>query len=103
MTELDDKLLKLKNELYSDPAVVEYFRLKKLIESDESLNLLDKEIKELQRKVCSEVHESRDSKDADKLNELLQKFNSNPVIINYNKLYLEVKDLLKEISDTLEK
>ncbi len=103
MTELEDKLLKLKKELYSDPTVMEYFRLKKLIESDESLNILDKEIKELQRKVCSEIHQSKNTEDAKRLNTLLQKFNSNPVIINYNKLYLEVKDLLREISETLEK
>ncbi len=103
MTELDNKLITLKDELYSEPVVKEYFRLKSLISNDKALMLLDENIKKLQRDICNNIHSDVNTNDSKKLALMLEEFNSNPVIINYNKIELEVRDLLEEISKILEK
>lgn len=103
MNKVNDALLDVKNELYSDPIVQEYFRLLNLIKNDEYLTKLDKEMREHQKKMCENMnddeiyHQEKDAYEAS-LNEL----KNNPLYLNFKTVEEEVINLLNEVKDTLQ-
>lgn len=98
MNEVEKKLEIVKDELYSNPLVLEYFRLKKAIEDDEELMELDKKIRTLQKELCyKNKKENIDNNES--YVALKARFDNNPLVINYNKVKEEVLNLLNEIKE----
>lgn len=82
----------LKEEILKEPLIVEYFRIKHLVESNEEINSLKRDI------ALAKAHQE------DKLHkELLVKYNSHPLVVNYNTLKEEVNEYLSEISKIVNK
>jgi len=82
----------LKEEILKDPLIVEYFRIKRLVESNEEINALKRDIA-----LAKAHHEDEFHK------ELLAKYNSHPLVVNYNTLKEEVNEYLSEISKIVNK
>ncbi len=101
MDELSQKLLDLKEELYSNPLVVEYFHLKKAIEDDPELSALDSDIRKLQKELCFK-NKRKNIEDDKALKQLKEKFDSHPLVIDYIKVKEELFILLNEIKEELE-
>ena len=98
MNEVEKKLDIVKDELYSNPLVLEYFRLKKAIEEDKDLMDLDKKIRTLQKELCyKNKKENIDNNEA--YLALKNRFDNHPLVINYNKVKEEVLNLLNEIKE----
>ena len=83
-TEISEKIAEL-------PEAKEYLRLKKIIDEDEEIKNLQKEIVSLQHK--GEIA---------KADELLKKLNAMPIVINFKEIRGQVADTLKVISNILE-
>lgn len=82
----------LKEEILKEPLIIEYLRVKQIVESDIEINSLKKEI------ALAKIHND------DKTHkELLNKYNSHPLIANYNVLKEEVNNYLSEISKIVNK
>ena len=82
----------LKAEIEKDPLIVEYRRVKSLVDSNEEIESLKKEI------ALAKVHKN------DKLHkELLDKYHNHPLIVNYEYLKEEVTGYLSEISKIVNK
>ena len=73
------------------PEAKEYLRLKKIIDEDE-------EIKNLQKEIVSLQHEGEKAK----ADELLKKLNAMPIVINFEEIRGQLADTLKVISNILE-
>ena len=73
------------------PEAQEYLKLKKIIEEDEEIQSLQKEIISLQNKG-----------EKAKADELLKKLNSIPVVVNFEQIRGQLADTLKVISNILE-
>ena len=80
----------LKNELNSLPLFQEYKRVKELIDNSDELNSLKAEI-------------AKSIDDKERHNELLNKYNSNQLIIDFKELEKEVSTYLKEICEIINK
>jgi len=103
MSDIDVKLAKVKGVLYSDPIFVEYFRLKDMIEHDEELLNLEKEVRLHQKKMCENI----DNDEIYFLEKELydtssSQLKNNPLVINFNLVKDEVVKLLKEVKEYLE-
>ena len=83
-TEISEKIAKL-------PEAKEYLRLKKIIDEDEEIKALQKEIISLQNKG-----------EKAKADELFKKLNSMPIVINFQEIRGQLADTLKVISNILE-
>ena len=80
----------LKEELDNLPLFQEYKRIYELVSSNEELNELHKEICKVSKTSDTKRHQ-----------ELLDRYNSHPLIVNKRELEAEVKDYLSEISDII--
>lgn len=80
----------LKKEIDSLPLFQEYKRIRELVDKSD-------EIKELKVEIAKSVN------DKEKHKELLNRYNSHPLIVNLNELEIEVRDYLKEITDIINK
>ena len=80
----------LKNEIDALPLFQEYKRIKELV--DNSI-----ELKELKQEIA------RNSTNLGLKKELIEKYNSHPLVVNYNELKNEVKDYLYEICEIINK
>lgn len=103
MKSVEEALLDVKEELYKDPLIQEYFRLKSIIENDKNLTLLDKEVREHQKKMCEnmsneEIYLKEKALYEKKNEELL----SNPIYQNYQSVKEEVVSLLNQIKESLQ-
>ncbi len=98
MNEVEKKLEIVKDELYSNPLVLEYFRLKKSIEEDKELMELDKKIRTLQKELCYKNNKENIDNNESYM-ALKARFDNHPLVINYNKVKEEVFDLLNEIEE----
>ena len=98
MDNLDNALFSLKEELYSLPLIKEFLKIKQEINDNERLSNLDKDIKRLQHLSCK----NNDKVAKEKYLKLKEEFDNDPLIVNYQILYEEVNNLLKEIKQILE-
>ena len=80
----------LKKEIDSLPLFQEYKRIRELVDNSD-------EIKELKAEIAKSVN------DKEKHKELLNRYNTHPLIVNLNELEIEVRDYLKEITDIINK
>ena len=98
MDNLDNALFSLKEELYSLPLIKEFLKIKQEINDNERLSNLDKNIKRLQH----QSYKNNDKAAKEKYLKLKEEFDNDPLVVNYQILYEEVNDLLKEIKQILE-
>ena len=82
----------LKEEILKEPLIVEYLRVKELVEKDDEINSLKKQI------ALAKAH-----KDNDLHKSLLDRYNNHPLVVNYNVLKEEVNEYLLEISKIVNK
>lgn len=103
MNEFESQLEKCQKILYDEPIVKEYFRLKKIVQSNSELVRLDKEIHQHQSLMC--VHKNDDEiyqNEKRIYDEELAQFKSNPLVENYFQVREEVYVLLNEVREILE-
>ena len=90
MSDVIELSKELRTELDNNPTIIEYHRYKDLVENDKELIILRNEIK-------------KSVNDLEKRKKLLEQYNSSPIVSNYNILKEEVRSILKEISDIINK
>lgn len=80
----------LLKELLDEPEVQEFLEYKKLLKDSQ-------EIKDLKQKIAKLSSENK----IEERNNLLQIYNSNPLVINYNNALENVKEILLNIKDII--
>ena len=102
MTDFEKSLQEVRSILYSNPLVEEYFSLKKQIENNKELALLEREIV---------IHEKAMTKNMDNdeiyfkekeiYESLKSKYDNDPLIVNYSHIVEELSSLLNEVKEVL--
>lgn len=103
MSEFENQLERCQKLLYNEPIVKEYFRLRKIVQSDKELVRLDKEIHQHQQLMC--VHKNDDEiyfNEKKIYEEELAQFKANPLVENYFQVREEVYALLNEVKEIIE-
>jgi len=93
--EIDETVETIKDDLLNDPLIIRYLELEKLISSSESLNSLKKEIDYLKK--CNINEEEKI-----KYKNLLEQYNSNPLVNEFKNVSDDVFNLLEEIKEEIE-
>ena len=102
MINLDKTLSELKKELFNEPCVKEYFYYKNLVEKDKSIKKLDEEVRFHQKEMCKNKDNNEIYfKEKALYEELKNKLESNPILINYQIAKEEVFSLLVDIKHLL--
>ena len=102
MNNLEELLEEVNEEILEQKCVQEFFHLKKIIDNDEEIKRLDKEVRFHQRKMCE--YQNNDDlyfKEKALYEESLNKLESNPIYSNFNEIKKEVNALLLDIRDFL--
>lgn len=100
---VNEALFELKEQLINEPIVKEYFRLLSLIENDEQLSILDKEIKLHQKLMSTNMNNDEIYfKEKEIYESKLNQYNNHPLIINFNNTKDEVASLLQQIEQILQ-
>ena len=102
MNKLDELVSSFKGELYNEECVKEYFYYKNLVENDPSIKELDEQVRFHQKEMCR-------NKDNDEIyfkekgiyEELKNKLDQNPILVNYQIAKDEVFSLLVDIKHIL--
>ena len=102
MNNIDELISSLKEELYNEQCVKEYFYYKQIVENDLTIKQLDEQVRIHQKEMCK-------NKDNDEVyfkekaiyEQLKEKFDNNPVLINYQIARDEVFSLLVDIKKLL--
>ena len=82
----------LKEELDKLPLFQEYYRYKALVDSNKELNALKTSIAKAKLEGNSELHKN-----------LLDRYNSHPLIVNYQELETEVANYLAQVAKIVNK
>ena len=90
MSDVIELSKELKKELDNLPLIIEYKRYKELVDNSSELKLLKAEI-------------TKSINEPTKHKELLDQYNSHPLVANYTSLKKEVSELLKEITEIINK
>ena len=102
MSNFDELLSSLKEELYNEDCVKQYFYYKNLVENDKSIKALDEEMRLHQKEMCrnkdnNEVY----FKEKELYEEFKNKLENNPIVVNYKIAKDEVFSLLVDIKNLL--
>ena len=102
MNKFDELLGSLKEELQNEECVKQYFYYKNLVDNDPSLKELDEQVRFHQKEMCR----NKDNNDVyfkEKAiyEELKNKLDNNPILINYQIARDEVFSLLVDIKNLL--
>lgn len=100
---LINKALKIHDDLLQLKEVQNYLNLKKILDNDENIQLLLKQIKQLQKQLKESVNNDyssylRNKKELEKKKKL---FFDNPLIINYLQAQKECIDIFEQINEIL--
>ena len=90
MDKIIEEAKSLRNDIDSLPEIQEYYRLRELMEKDEELSRLRKEIARLANGGKTEERKN-----------LLAIYNSHPLVNNYNIAMEEAKSILRAIKDII--
>ena len=102
MSNLDKVLNEFKDELFNEGCVKEYFYYKNLVENDESIKELDEEVRFHQKEMCKNKDNNEKYFEEKALyEELKNKLDSNPILVNYQIAKEEVFSLLVDIKHIL--
>ena len=92
MSDVIELTKELKKELDELPLFIEYKRVSELVSSNEELQELHNEICRISK-----------SEDKEKHTQLLNRYNSHPLIVNLRELEVEVSEYLSSISQIINK
>ena len=102
MNNIETLLKEVSDKLFNYPCVKEYFRLKDIIENDEKISSLEKEVREHQKLMCEHQNEDeRYFKEKELYESKLAELQANPIIQNFEEVKKEVNALLNEVRDIL--
>ena len=102
MNNIDELLSSLREEIFNEPCVKEYFYYKKMLDSDPSIKELDEQVRHHQKEMCkNKNNDELYFKEKAIYEELKKKFDSNPILINYQIAKDEVFSLLVDIKNIL--
>ena len=102
MNNFDELLSSLKKELFNEDCVKEYFYYKKIVDNDPSIKELDEQVRFHQKEMCKNKNNDEIYfKEKAIYEELKEKFDNNPVLINYQIARDEVFSLLVDIKKLL--
>lgn len=102
MNDIELLLNEVKDKLYSNETVKEYFRLKQIIETDEEIKKLDEEVRFHQRKMCEfQKDDSKYFAEKTLYEKAKNKLENNPIYINFEQIKSEINALLIDIRDFL--
>ena len=98
-----NKALKIHDDLLQLKEVQNYLNIKKILDNDENIQLLLKQIKQLQKQLKESVNNDynsylRNKKELEKKKKL---FFDNPLIINYLQAQKECIDIFEQINEIL--
>ena len=94
-----NKALKIHDDLLQLKEVQNYLNLKKILDNDENIQLLLKQIKQLQKQLKDDYSSYlRNKKELEKKKKL---FFDNPLIINYLQAQKECIDIFEQINEIL--
>lgn len=102
MNNVEELLKEVNSRLNDEPCIKEYFRLKKIIEEDDKLMKLDKDVREHQSKMCQ--NQNNDEiyfKEKALYESSLKELESNPIYQDFIEIKKEVNALLIDIHDIL--
>ena len=102
MNNIDELTSSLKEELFNEQCVKEYFYYKDLVEKDSSLKDLDEQVRFHQKEMCrNKDNNEAYFKEKEIYEELKNKIDNNPILINYQIAKDEVFSLLVDIKHIL--
>ena len=102
MNNLDDLISSINEELHQEECVKQYLYYKNLIENDESLKQLDFDVRFHQKEMCKNKNNPEVyAKEKAIYEELKNKLDNNPILINYQIAKEEVYSLLVDIKNVL--
>lgn len=102
MTNLDELMSSISDELKQEECVKQYFYFKNIVDNDEELKQLESDVRFHQKEMCKnknnpEVFE----KEKALYEELKNKLDNNPILINYQIAREEVYSILVDIKNVL--
>ena len=102
MRDFDKTLNEFKEELFSEDCVKEYFYYKNLLDNDVSLKKLDEEVRFHQKEMCRNKNDNETYfKEKAIYEELKNKLDNHPILVNYQIAKDEVFSLLVDIKNIL--
>ena len=102
MNNIDELLSSLKEELFNEDCVKEYFYYKNLVEKDASLKELDEQARFHQKEMCKNKDNNEIYfKEKAIYEDLKSQLDNNPILINYQIAKDEVFSLLVDIKHIL--
>ena len=102
MSNIDELLIQLRDELLNEECVKEFFYYKNLLDKDDSLKELDEQVRFHQKEMCRNKNDNEKYfKHKTIYEELKRKFDNNPILINYQIAKEEVQSLLVDIKNIL--
>ena len=102
MNSIDELISSLKEELYNEECVKEYFYYKKIVDNDPSIKELDEQVRFHQKEMCrNKDNDEAYFKEKAIYEDLKSKFDNNPILINYQIARDEVFSLLVDIKRLL--
>ena len=102
MNNLDELISSLKEELFNEDCVKEYFYYKNLVEKDPSLKELDEQARFHQKEMCKNKDNNEIYfKEKAIYEDLKSQLDNNPILINYQIAKDEVFSLLVDIKHIL--
>ncbi|HOE53591.1 MAG TPA: YlbF family regulator [Bacilli bacterium] len=103
MNKVEIALNALTTELANDKRVVEFKKVKALIESDAYLKNVEVRLKELQRLMTQNAfNEEKHNEYKREYLRLKNNYETHPYLINYNSLLSEIEDLLYSLKTVIE-
>ncbi len=98
-----NKALKIHDDLLQLKEVQNYLNLKKILDNDENIQLLLKQIKQLQKQLKESVNNDHNSylRNKKELEKKKKLFFDNPLIINYLQAQKECIDIFEQINEIL--
>ncbi len=102
MNNIDELISSLKDELFNEDCVKEYFYYKNLVEKDVSLKELDEQVRFHQKEMCKNKDNNEIYfKEKAIYEDLKSQLDNNPILINYQIAKDEVFSLLVDIKHIL--
>lgn len=102
MNRIDELISSIVEELNQEECVKQYFYYKNIAEKDEELKKLDSEVRFHQKEMCKNKNNSVVfEKEKTLYEELKNKLDNNPILINYQIAKDEVFSLLVDIKNVL--
>ena len=102
MNNLDELISSINDELKQEECVKQYFYYKNIVENDDTLRRLDSDVKFHQKEMCKNKNNPEVyAKEKAIYEELKNKLDENPILINYQIAKEEVYSLLVDIKNVL--